>query len=466
VRAAAAGLLGALALAGCGAQESAPAPSTEPDVVARVYGRPITQAELDSSHRLWLHDLELARYERRRARLEEILVAKVLGPRAAAAGLSLDAYIEAHARGDRDTFVAAVLAEARVEVLLEEPAPPVVEVDETRGAVRGDPEAPVAIVSFIDFQSPHARQLEPTLQHLAADYAGQVRVLVRNFPQPYHRSAVLAAEAALCAGEQGAYWPYHAALFGSRDALDRAGLERRATNLALDTARFARCLDDHRFAGDVQADIDAARRLGVPVVPTSFVNGRYLRGARSYDAFAKLIDAELEQLGIEKRPHERAAASSASHASAAPVPAPNEPPPETGTLLALPADGVEAAFAQLPALEAQLEKVPGEPGELRRAKQRIERRHPRALEGVDLDARHSAVRVRRVRSGDLLDRMGLRPGDVLAYVNDRFVVDDGALLWTALRGEEAFALVILRRGLPLTYYYVVTTAEDAARAAE
>jgi protein-disulfide isomerase len=71
---------------------------------------------------------------------------------------------------------------------------------------QGPADAPVTIVEFSDFQCPHCRQAQATLQQLLRRYAGKVRLVHRDFPVPQlHPGA--AAEAARCADEQGEFWP-------------------------------------------------------------------------------------------------------------------------------------------------------------------------------------------------------------------------------------------------------------------
>jgi hypothetical protein len=171
-----------------------------------------TPHSLDAGIALRLYDFDVARYELRATRLRELLLARVLGPSAAADQLLVPDYVqrEAAAAGMIDAaFVAAAFARARVEVALTPPPPPVLEVSADDDAVRGAADAPVTIIVFCDFQSPHCRPMQPVLRQLLAAYPTRVRLVERDFPLPIHRDAVRAAEAAECAREQDAYWPYH-----------------------------------------------------------------------------------------------------------------------------------------------------------------------------------------------------------------------------------------------------------------
>jgi len=472
-----AALVAAAMLAGCEASErraptGAPAPASEliacepsptaaarpaandppaasgSAVVARIGAESITAAELDATMPLALHDLDHARFERRAARLRDLVVARVVGPRAAADSLSLDAWLarEAAARQTSvEAVIAATLAEAGVSLELAPPPPPVVEVSPDDDAVRGPASAPVTIVEFVDYASPYCRRMQPALRRLLDELPAQVRLVVRDFPLPVHRDGALAAEAAECAGEQDAYWRYHDVLLQEQASLGRDALVEYAGRVGLDVARFRACLDGRRQRAEVLADVAEARRLGLSVVPTTFVNGRYLRGPQSYDALRAVVDAELAAAGIAPSAPSPPEESPTSTSVAAPVTttAPGQhhdhgahhtaarPPPEV--VVTLPAARVAAALADRPALARDLERSPVDdsPG----------------YEGRAL------VRVERVPPGGLYALMGLQPGDVLIHVDGTLVLDDGEALFDALRDRTSVTVQVLRRGLPETFEY-------------
>jgi protein-disulfide isomerase len=126
-----------------------------------------------------------------------------------------------------------------------------------------------------------------------ANYPGKIRFVYRDLPIQGHPEAFPAAEAANCAGEQGAYWKYHNALFGGAYGLSREAYERYASDLDLNLSAFRACLDDRRYQPEVQADAVEASRLGLNSTPTFLINGRVLVGALPYADFKAVIDEEL-----------------------------------------------------------------------------------------------------------------------------------------------------------------------------
>jgi protein-disulfide isomerase len=178
---------------------------------------------------------------------------------------------------------------ASVEILLE---PPRIEVAAI-GPSRGADGAKVTIVEFSDFQCPYCQRVIPTLEAIEERYPNDVRIVYRNFPLGNHSRATPAAEAALCADDQGKFWPYHDVLFENARALEDEQLVSYAEQVGLDKAAFEACIDEGRFSDQVARDIEEGRAAGVTGTPAFFVNGVMLSGARPKEAFFELIDTEL-----------------------------------------------------------------------------------------------------------------------------------------------------------------------------
>jgi protein-disulfide isomerase len=158
----------------------------------------------------------------------------------------------------------------------------------------GPADAPITIVEFSDYQCPfcrrwHAEVYEPLLDA----YPGKIRLVYRHLPlTSIHPDALSAAEAAMCAGEQDAYWPYHEKLFSS-ESLGNNTYIQYAQNLQLNMTTFKACLTDHKYQQAVQADSDFAINLGIRSTPTFFINGLAIVGAQPLDVFKQVIDKEL-----------------------------------------------------------------------------------------------------------------------------------------------------------------------------
>jgi protein-disulfide isomerase len=165
----------------------------------------------------------------------------------------------------------------------------------------GQPDAPVTVVEWADFQCPVCRFFSlGSEQELKADAIanGQVRLIYRHFAFLGPES-LKAAEASECAGDQDQFFEYHDKLFENwngenQGAYADPNLKRFAAELALDRQQFDSCLDSRKYQRRVQDDNDIARRLGVNATPTFFINGEIVRGApRDYAVLRQLIDTAL-----------------------------------------------------------------------------------------------------------------------------------------------------------------------------
>jgi protein-disulfide isomerase len=165
----------------------------------------------------------------------------------------------------------------------------------TQGAYALGPEnAPITIVEFSDFQCPFCRRWhEEVYEPLLAAYPDKIRLVYRHLPlTSIHPDAFPAAEAAMCAGEQDAFWQYHDKLFSS-ETLGSAIYTQYAQELSLDTTSFEACMTEHKYQEAVQIDTDFAIDLGIRSTPTFFINGLAIVGAQPLDVFQQVIDKEL-----------------------------------------------------------------------------------------------------------------------------------------------------------------------------
>ncbi len=184
-----------------------------------------------------------------------------------------------------------VEAHARVAVAL--PEPPRVEVEDDGGPAWGPHEADVTIVVFSDFQCPFCARLHGTLQDLRARYGDRIRIVFRDAPLEFHARALPAALAAHCADVQGRYDAVQDLLFAHQDALEDVDLERYAARADLDVPAWRACLADPGSRAEIDRDLEAMERVGVTGVPTAFVNGVEVSGARPIETFIGIIERDL-----------------------------------------------------------------------------------------------------------------------------------------------------------------------------
>jgi protein-disulfide isomerase len=157
----------------------------------------------------------------------------------------------------------------------------------------GPDDALVTIVVWSDFQCPFCAKQAPVLAHLRDKYKNDVRIIYRHLAMGFHRSAALAAEAAVAAAEQGKFWAFHDQVFANFGQLTRADLERFAGAAGLDLVKFRAALDDRRYHDAIIAEAASAEALGVDGTPTTFINGAPIDGARDAETMDRVVDAHL-----------------------------------------------------------------------------------------------------------------------------------------------------------------------------
>ncbi len=167
----------------------------------------------------------------------------------------------------------------------------------------GDPNAPVTIVEFSDYQCPYClRHFQQTMPQLKKEYidTGKVRYVFKDFPLSFHEQAMPAAMAAECAGEQGKYWEMHDKLFGERDKWNENPnvndvMKQFAKELGLDEKQFNACFDSEKYKDEILADQQEGMAAGVQGTPAFFINGQFLSGAQPYEVFKQIIDQILAE---------------------------------------------------------------------------------------------------------------------------------------------------------------------------
>jgi len=165
------------------------------------------------------------------------------------------------------------------------------------GPAKGPANAPVTIVEFSDFQCPFCSRLTPTIAEVEKKYGDKVRVVFRQYPLPFHQNAQKAAEASLCAQDQGKFWEMHDAMFANQEQLGVDQLKAKAASLGLNAEKFNKCIDSGEKNATIQADLKEGQAAGVSGTPAMFVNGRFISGAVPIDQITTVIDDELRRAG-------------------------------------------------------------------------------------------------------------------------------------------------------------------------
>ena len=210
-------------------------------------------------------------------------------------GPQIKQYLEQQRQAEmQQKFYSDLRAKHKIQYLLE---PVRVEVAAT-GPAQGPESAPITIVEFSDFQCPYCARLIPTLEQVKEKYGDKVRIVFRQYPLNFHQHAQKAAEASLCANEQGKFWQLHDAMFENQQALAVEQLKAKAAELGVNAEQFNACLDSNKYAAQVKTDFEEGSKAGVNGTPAIFIIGRFLSGAQPHHESTKIIDDELQRKGV------------------------------------------------------------------------------------------------------------------------------------------------------------------------
>jgi protein-disulfide isomerase len=208
----------------------------------------------------------------------------------------IKAYLAQQAAADaRAALVAELRADRKVVVHFE---PLRADLDLEGATIKGPEKAAVTIVEFSDFQCPACRSFNPVLSQVLQAYGDQVRVAFRQFPlRSIHPQAQAAAEASLCAREQGKFWEIHDAMFADQRSLQPDQLKTLARTLGLEEEAFDACIDEGRHRALIEQDLARGQRVGVSGTPSVYVNGREAAPGQvpSFERMKELIDDELRR---------------------------------------------------------------------------------------------------------------------------------------------------------------------------
>ncbi len=186
---------------------------------------------------------------------------------------------------------------------------PLVKISADNDPIIGDPNAPITIIEFSDFQCPFcARFHVQTLPSIMDEYIeqGKVKLVFRDFPiQSIHPNALPAAVAAECANDQGKFKDMHDILFDNQNQWNKqettdvlTTFSQYAKEIQLEQETFDSCLTSGKHIDEIRKDLQDGRDYGVSGTPGFFVGNDEvgfieLKGAQPFESFKKVIDAQL-----------------------------------------------------------------------------------------------------------------------------------------------------------------------------
>ncbi len=173
----------------------------------------------------------------------------------------------------------------------------------------GSENARLIMIEFTDYECPfcgrYSREILPEILKQYVD-SGKIRYTIQDNPLPMHKMAGKAAEASLCARDQGKYWEMHDLLMSKQESLN--DLPSLAAAIKLDAAKYQDCLKANKYTIEINKGVASAAKHGIASVPsfvlaqTDFTNPSkakvvgFVRGAQPFNVFKTEIEKALNNL--------------------------------------------------------------------------------------------------------------------------------------------------------------------------
>lgn len=197
------------------------------------------------------------------------------------------------------------------------PANKIVKADEFTGGleenIEGDPNAPVLIFEYADYQCEGCAAWNPYMNKLLEEYEGKVALVFRTYIMSYHQNGQSSASAANAAGLQGYWREYSNLLYTNQDDWYSVSAMRRqelfeqyfeeVSDGKGDMEKFRADMQSDAVAQKIAFDRGMAEKVNLDWTPTIFVGDTLVEREQMNNSFMdtmrSLIDAELEKKGIK-----------------------------------------------------------------------------------------------------------------------------------------------------------------------
>ena len=161
--------------------------------------------------------------------------------------------------------------------------------------VRGNPEAPVTVTMYADFQCPACQIEYQVIARAWPRIRDDVQLIYRYFPLDTHRFSFQAARFAEAAGLQGKFWEMHDLLFANQQAWSFVEdptlmFEDYGEQIGLDMAQLRADIERSEVRAKIVSDQQGGVRAGVRSTPALFINGRQVANPQSPAGLIDLIE--------------------------------------------------------------------------------------------------------------------------------------------------------------------------------
>lgn len=198
--------------------------------------------------------------------------------------------------------------QARQQAAAEQKAAKVQPVSAQHDHIFGNPDAPISLIEYSDFECPFCKRFHPIARRLVESSGGKVNWVYRDFPLNFHNPAAeREAEAAECVAALGgndAFWNYSDLLYANTTSnghgVPVAQLGPLAASVGVDKESFEACLKSHRYAARVKRDVSEGEAIGIDGTPGNILRNnrtgavRVRPGVRPLASLKADVDAMLQ----------------------------------------------------------------------------------------------------------------------------------------------------------------------------
>ncbi|MBM9512526.1 thioredoxin domain-containing protein [Desulfogranum marinum] len=167
------------------------------------------------------------------------------------------------------------------------------DIDVSTAPILGNPDAPVTLVEFSDFECPYCSKVKPILDKLLKANPNTVKVAFKHLPLRMHPQAETAALASIAAQKQGKFWEMHDELFKTKK-ISAQTIEASAQKIGLNMEQFNKDKEATATRQQLARDLFEAQKAEITGTPTLFINGVRVK-SRSLQDLQAMVDQALEK---------------------------------------------------------------------------------------------------------------------------------------------------------------------------
>lgn len=170
----------------------------------------------------------------------------------------------------------------------------------------GNPNAPITIVKFFDFQCPACKMAANAVHPLLKRYPNDIKFAFMNFPldmgcnplikNKMHEFACEAATVGICAAQQGKYAEAYDVLFEHQKELETGKIADLLSGInGIDLQKLKDCTKLPSTVEKMQRDVDFATKAKIQSTPTFFLNGKKIEGGLPTNLWIEIIERTLKK---------------------------------------------------------------------------------------------------------------------------------------------------------------------------